>query len=283
MDHPFVNRMAASFQGPKEGYMLLEPLMGGELTKIIEAEGKLSEKDTRFYAACVASAITYLHMLKIAYRDLKPENLVLDAGGYCKVVDYGFAKVVDQRTYTFCGTPEFIAPEIISNRGHGCSVDWWAFGILVYNMLTGTTPFLPPEASDPNAITDDEYAIIYAIYRRAMRRDGHSIPFPWHVMPTSRMLISQLLAVEEVDRLGTKDESEVMDHEYFRTWGCGLLPGIDFHALHRREIEPPFMPAPKTVTLETLKQDPTPDPPFDLEGYGGTEEELIKGKTFPDY
>ena len=111
-------------------------------------ERRTFDLDTaRFYCACVAGAFTYLHERKIVYRDLKPENLLLDADGYAKVVDFGFAKVVAGKTYTLCGTPDYLAPEIIQNKGHNCSADWWSFGILVYECMVGN------EASDMHALS----------------------------------------------------------------------------------------------------------------------------------
>jgi len=284
LDHPFINRLAASFQDASVVYMMLEPLMGGELTSVIEREGKLDENVTRFYSACVASALAYLHVLRIAYRDLKPENLVLDGSGYVKIVDLGFAKVVVNRTFTFCGTPEFIAPEIIANRGHSLAVDWWAFGILVYTMLVGRTPFLPEEAMRPDrAQPMSEYDMIYAIYRRAMRRDGHTLSFPLHVLPTSRSLITELLEIDQTKRLGTERASEVMNHSFFQPWGCGLIQGIDFKTLHRRQYPAPFVPQSTAWTDATIKPDAEPEPALPLNGYAGTEGELIKGMAFPDF
>ena len=115
------------------------------------------------YAGMVTCAFGYLHARKIAHRDLKPENLLFDKEGYLKLVDFGFAKVIKDRTWTLCGTPEYLAPEIISNKGHNLSVDWWALGILIFEMLHGTPPFV---AEDPM----DIYQQASAPARRARRR-----------------------------------------------------------------------------------------------------------------
>lgn len=96
----------------------------------------------RFYGAQIASVFEYLHSKDVCYRDLKPENIMIGADGYLKLIDYGFAKVVTKRTYTICGTPEYIAPEILLNKGHGKPVDWWTFGILIYEMHAGHAPFM---------------------------------------------------------------------------------------------------------------------------------------------
>ena len=108
---------------------------------------RFPDAQARFYAAEIALAFEYLHGQRIAYRDLKPENLLLTVGGHVKSADFGFAKVVDDRTYTLCGTPEYLAPEIIQSKGHDKGVDWWALGILVFEMLAGYPPFYDDTAS----------------------------------------------------------------------------------------------------------------------------------------
>lgn len=94
-----------------------------------------------FYITEIVTALEYLHSLKIAYRDIKPENLLIAADGHLKITDFGFAKHIEDRTFTLCGTPEYLAPEIIMSVGHNCSVDWWALGILLFEMLAGYPPF----------------------------------------------------------------------------------------------------------------------------------------------
>jgi protein kinase A len=129
-------------------YMALEFVSGGDLFNYLRTVGKLPIEQVRFYGGIVVLIFEYLHSRNIIYRDLKPENLLIDAKGYLKLADFGFAKVVKERTYTQCGTPEYLAPEIILNEGHGKPVDWWTFGILLYEMITGVTPF----AGDNNLI-----------------------------------------------------------------------------------------------------------------------------------
>lgn len=101
----------------------------------------MSKIHYRFYGAQVLTIFEYLHDKDICYRDLKPENIMIGEDGYLKLIDFGFAKVVRKRTYTICGTPEYIAPEILLNQGHGKPVDWWTLGILIYEMLAGFPPF----------------------------------------------------------------------------------------------------------------------------------------------
>lgn len=121
--------------------MALEFLQGGEFFTYIAKVGKFSWKVASFYAAQIVLALEYLHSYKIAYRDLKPENLLISAEGYLKLTDFGFAKEVHDKTYTICGTPDYIAPETLMNRGHDCAVDWWALGVFIYEIIAGVTPF----------------------------------------------------------------------------------------------------------------------------------------------
>ena len=119
---------------------------------------------TRFYLATIILALKYLHSFNIIYRDLKPENLLLDARGYLRLTDFGFAKIVDDRTWTLCGTPEYLAPEIIQSDGHGKAADWWACGVLCYEMLVGYPPFF------------DESP--YGIYEKILNGHIHSLHLP---------------------------------------------------------------------------------------------------------
>ena len=131
------------FQSPQRLYFVMPFIKGGELYKIFKAQKRLSEEVVKFYAAQIALAVGYLHSKGIMHRDLKLENILVDETGYLKIIDYGLAKTLqeNQTSKTFCGTPEYLAPEMVMHQGHDFGVDWWALGILIYEMLIGVTPF----------------------------------------------------------------------------------------------------------------------------------------------
>ncbi|KAJ8882012.1 hypothetical protein PR048_018500 [Dryococelus australis] len=137
---PFICRLYRTFRDNKYVYMLLEACLGGEVWTILRDRGCFDDLTTRFVTACVVEAFEYLHARGIIYRDLKPENLLLDSQGYVKLVDFGFSKRLgfSAKTWTFCGTPEYVAPEIILNKGHDRAVDYWSLGVLMHELLTGT-------------------------------------------------------------------------------------------------------------------------------------------------
>mmetsp|Transcript_31581 Transcript_31581/g.64889 ORF Transcript_31581/g.64889 Transcript_31581/m.64889 type:complete len:1488 (-) Transcript_31581:142-4605(-) len=142
LKHPFINRFYCDMEDEKYTYFLLEALTGGELCKRLREERKFPEEYSKFYSASVLFAFSAMHAKKIAYRDLKPENLVMDSTGYVKIVDFGLAKVIeDGKTWTLCGTPAYLAPEIVLNDGHDWAVDYWALGVFLYEMTSGKEPF----------------------------------------------------------------------------------------------------------------------------------------------
>ena len=145
VDSPFILKLHNTYQDSRYLYFLVELIRGGELFTLLRDLIALSEKMARFYAAGVIQGFEHMHGKNICYRDLKPENLLLNKDGYIKIVDLGLAKVVPDRTWTLCGTPEYLAPEVILNRGHDRAVDNWALGVLIFEMIAGNAPF---EAAD---------------------------------------------------------------------------------------------------------------------------------------
>ncbi|XP_039290685.1 cAMP-dependent protein kinase catalytic subunit alpha-like [Nilaparvata lugens] len=138
---PFTVHLVYFFQDNSHVYFVMPLILGGELFMYLRKSRKFPETQARFYAAQVILGIEYLHNLDLIYRDLKPENIMIDQNGYLKITDFGFCKLVKTRTYTLCGTPDYLAPEIILSKGYGKSVDYWSFGILIYEMCAGYPPF----------------------------------------------------------------------------------------------------------------------------------------------
>lgn len=245
IDFPFVVNMICTFQDNSNIYMLLEYVIGGELFSHLRRAGKFSNDVTRFYAAEIVLAIEYLHNQNIIYRDLKPENLLLDERGHIKITDFGFAKRVLDRTWTLCGTPEYLAPEIIQSSGHGKAVDWWALGILIYEMLAGYPPFF-----DENP---------FNIYEKIL---ANRLVFPPHFHADAKDLIKKLLNTDRSRRLGNLSGGalDVKNHKWFR--------GVDWNLLLTKTIRAPNVPEAKfagdTRNFENypeIQQTPSQDDP----------------------
>ncbi|KAJ3043967.1 hypothetical protein HDV00_003494 [Rhizophlyctis rosea] len=216
---PFIVNMLCTFQDERNLYMLLEYVVGGELFSHLRRAGRFSPDMTRFYAAEIVLAIEYLHNLDIIYRDLKPENLLLDERGHIKITDFGFAKKVEDRTWTLCGTPEYLAPEIIQSKGHGKAVDWWALGILIFEMLAGYPPFF-----DDNP---------FGIYEKIL---AGRITWPSHFDSSAKDLIKRLLTADRTKRLGNlrAGSEDIKRHKWFR--------GVDWDLLLRKQVQAPIVP-----------------------------------------
>uniref|UniRef100_A0A7R9UVA8 Uncharacterized protein n=1 Tax=Diacronema lutheri TaxID=2081491 RepID=A0A7R9UVA8_DIALT len=235
VQHPFIITLYGVFQDERNLYMVLEYVPGGELFTHLRKAGKFTNDQTRFYAAQIVMAVQALHADSIVYRDLKPENLLLDEDGYLKITDFGFAKYVEDRTWTLCGTPEYLAPEIIQSRGHGKAVDWWALGILIYEMLAGYPPFYD---EDP-----------LGIYQKIL--EG-KIKFPWHFDRHSKDVIKRLLTADLTKRIGNLKggADDIKKHKWF--------VGLDWEQLHAKELSAPILPEVKSKD-DTSNFDKYPD------------------------
>jgi len=147
---PFILKLFSTYKDSQKLYLLLEYCNGGELFTVLHTADRdgVPERQAQFYSVCVLAGLQHMASKDIAYRDLKPENALIDKDGYCKIIDMGFAKIVANKTFTLCGTPEYLAPEIVLGRGHNKGVDHWAFGILCYEMIAGYSPFADMENAD---------------------------------------------------------------------------------------------------------------------------------------
>ncbi|XP_048061534.1 cGMP-dependent protein kinase 1a isoform X2 [Megalobrama amblycephala] len=248
----FIVRLYRTFKDSKYLYMLMEACLGGELWTILRDRGNFDDSTTRFYTACVVEAFAYLHSKGIIYRDLKPENLILDHRGYAKLVDFGFAKKIGfgKKTWTFCGTPEYVAPEIILNKGHDISADYWSLGILMYELLTGSPPFSGP---DPMKT----YNIIL--------RGIDMIEFPKKITKNAGNLIKKLCRDTPSERLGNLKNGvkDIQKHKWFE--------GFNWDGLRKGTLTPPIIPnvtsSTDTSNFDSFPEDSEDPPPDDNSGW----------------
>jgi serine/threonine protein kinase len=222
--HPFILKLHNSYKDTRYVYFLLELALGGELFTFLRKAGRFNEKSAKFYAAPVILAFELMHSKSIVYRDLKPENLILDSDGYIKVCDFGLAKVVTDRTWTLCGTPDYLAPEIILSKGHDRAVDYWATGILIYEMCAG---FVPYYSDDPMEV----YQLIL----------GGDLKFPSHFSRACMDLCSKLLHQNQAKRLGNMKNGvkDIIKHKWFS--------GFDWGGLLSKKLTPPIQPVIKAA------------------------------------
>ena len=235
LNHVLIVKCYQAFQDSRYVYFLMNLLPGGELMDLLYSKKKFPEAWTKFYGASVIAGFSCIHERKIAYRDLKPENLILDADGYCNIIDFGLAKRCDMgKTWTFCGTPDYIAPEIIRGKGHDWGVDYWSLGVFFYELTHGYPPFY---ANDP---TNTARKIIKGVF---------SMPSTF-----SKPLIDIInkLLVEQSKRLGRTQGGcdAIMAHSFFS--------GFNWDELVNRKMKVPFEP--KLGNLEKLGQKEVPGP-----------------------
>ena len=219
IDYPFISKLYYAFQTKKSLFMITEFMAGGEMFHHLHECGHFDENRTRFYIAELVLAIDHLHKNNILYRDLKPENILLDEIGHIKLTDFGLSKIMNNiekdKTYTVCGTPIYVAPEVLSGTGYNKLVDWWSLGVLLYEFLAGYSPF-----------REMKNRIDLNIYKRKLKQD----PL---ISDTAFNLIKKLCQTNVEERLG-KNVKEIKNHKFFED--------IDWVKLEKKQITPPFKP-----------------------------------------
>lgn len=271
--HPFLAHLASSFQDENYLYFLMGLILGGELFELIYSDSKkidkagggeevwkdsafyksfgpeddrktlrtlglagLGVRRTVFYSACIIEAFAHLHNRGIVYRDLKPENVMLNENGYCVVVDMGFAKVVLDKTYTMCGTPEYLAPEIIANIGHNHAADYWAFACILYELVVGQTPFFSP-GIDQLSMLKRIVKANYAFPDKVANINPGSSTGLTETLCQWKDLVSRLLQNKAAKRLGNlrNGVEDILGHDMFAN--------IDFNELRCQSIPAPWVPS----------------------------------------
>jgi cGMP-dependent protein kinase len=240
--HPMIIKLYSTFKSINKLYFLLEPVLGGELFTFLRKRKLFSEDWSKFYSGCVLLAFEYMHSKDILYRDLKPENLLMNADGYLKVTDFGFAKkVVNTKTWTLCGTPDYLAPEIVASKGHHKGVDYWTLGVLIYEMVASYPPFYD---EDP-----------MRTYEKIV--EG-TVRYPSHFSQNVKSLIDGLLNGKPTQRLGcTADGAKaIKTHPWYK--------GLDWDALYNKKLQAPHLPQIKSKTDTS-----------NFVNYGENDEEMI--------
>lgn len=236
IDHPFLTKLHFAFQTTDKLYMVLNYMGGGELFFWLKKDRRFSLKRSQLYCAEILLGLKCLHDQDIIYRDLKPENLLLDLEGHIRLTDFGLSKEAVSGagakggTKTFCGTPEYLAPEILENKGHGKAVDWWSLGTLLYEMMSGLPPFY-----DQN---------MQRMYDKILHSQ---LRFASHITPDSKAILTGLLQRKVEDRLGSGGPKEIMDEVFFSD--------LDFDKVLARGYTPEFKPPNSHGDLDTSNFD----------------------------
>jgi serine/threonine protein kinase len=229
IENPFCVKLEKFEQDERCIYLIQEFINGGEFLTLLKQKKRLDIPSGKFFAAQMILALEYMHQNSIIYRDLKPENMLIDFSGYLKIIDFGLAKKVYGKTYTICGTPHYIAPEVLLNKGYGPEADWFSFGVVLYEMFTGLMPF------EGDAQMDIFKSII-----------NDKPKFPSSFDRDIVTLIKGLIRKDPTKRYGA---NKVKSHEFFKR--------VNFEHIEKKSIEPPFFPTVKsendTSNFKTIK------------------------------
>jgi len=264
--NPFLTNLEFAFQTNEKLYMVMDYMGGGELFFWLKKHRRFSQNRARLYTAEILLGLKELHDRDIVYRDLKPENLLLDLEGHIRLTDFGLSKEAvtgagaKGGTRTFCGTPEYLAPEILENKGHGKAVDWWSMGTLLYEMIAGLPPFY-----------DQNMQRMYDKILHAQLR------FPQAMSPEVKSLLKGLLQRKVEDRLGSKGAQEIMSHPFF--------DDLDFDKVMSKGYEPEFVPPNKHGEGDTSNFDRefTSEAPVDSVVTTNMTETQIEKSKFDDF
>jgi protein kinase A len=255
--HPFLITLWGTFQDSKNLYMVMDFVEGGELFSLLRKSQRFPNPVAKFYAAEVTLALDYLHSHNIIYRDLKPENLLLDRHGHLKITDFGFAKEVPDITWTLCGTPDYLAPEVVASKGYNKSVDWWSLGILIFEMLCGFTPFW--DGGSP-----------MKIYENILKS---RVKYPPYIHPDAHDLLQKLITPDLTKRLGNLHggSKDVMNHPWFAE--------VTWDRLQKKDIDAPYVPPVRAGVGDASQFDKYPE---ETEEYGQAGDDP-HGHLFPDF
>jgi serine/threonine protein kinase len=219
MNNPFLVKLYCCFQDKENLYFIMDFIQGGELFFHLHKEVRFDDEKTRFYIAELILALNILHKNKVIYRDIKPENILLDTDGHIKLTDFGLSRICsgnNEKVFTICGTPYYIAPEIIEKKGYGKEVDWWSLGCLMYEMLYGKPlfPFLNPNINE---------------YKKPLNLNNF-------FSEEAKDLITKLVEIDPKKRLGagSKGFENLKKHKYFEN--------INWNDLQNKKTQPPFIP-----------------------------------------
>ena len=241
VSHPFVITLFYAFQSLSKFYLVLEYIAGGDLFFRMDKTVYLPLEEIRLYTAEITLALNYIHSLGIIYRDLKPENILLDSEGHVKLTDFGLSKIIGQNefTLTFCGTNEYLAPEIIKREEYNQSVDWWALGVLIYEMIYLTTPFFHENSS-----------------KMYMKIINEELSFPYPTEKNTENLLKGLLVKKPSNRFNYDD---IVKHPFFN--------GLDFQKVYNRGYKPKYIPKISTPeSVENFHPEFTEESPYDSIG-----------------